>query len=429
MRFASAEEKRAEGHEPALRLVPVEPATVDAKELCGFPREFAPAGREPFDPLFPFGARPMHVLALFSHIGHTTIAYDLTERLATATDATVTAVSVFDRSRESIDVPIDDAVTVVALGARSRVDPRAVACLRVLLASGRYDVLHTHHNFVGSLGRLLAPRDLAIVDTEHADHRAHYSLAQNLVNAPTLPRADRVVANSEQTLRSFYRAERWLLRDERLRVIYNGIDTDRIDRALVTSATPFAIDGRRIVTVGRLIGTKDQATLLRAFAALSARQPDVRLTIVGDGPLRTRLEALAADLSISERVEFTGTIEREAVYRMLAASDVFTLPSRSEGFCVAAVEAMACGLPVVASDIPVLHEVIGPVGTFAPVGDAAAFADRLNSLLVDDDARRTAATRLRTRARTRFPLERTVEEYYALYEQLLAERRAAAASS
>lgn len=371
----------------------------------------------------------MNVLVLFSHIGHTTIAYDLTERLATTTDATVTAVSFYDHSRESIEVPIDEAVSVVALGARSRLDPRAIARLRALLTSGRYDILHTHHNFVGSVGRLLSPRELAIVDTEHADHREHYTLVQNLVNAPTLPRADRVVSNSKQTQRSFYPLERWLLREEQLAVIYNGIDIERIDRILTESTNPYAIDGGRITTVGRLIETKDHATLLRAFAALETRYPDLRLTVVGDGPLRGRLESLAESLSIADHVEFTGTIGREDVYRVLAASDAFALSSRSEGFCVAAVEAMACGLPVVASDIPVLHEVIGSAGEFASVGDPEAFADRLDGLLEDDERRDRTAERLRTRARTRFPLDRTVSEYYALYERLMAGRRAAAASA
>lgn len=359
------------------------------------------------------------VLAVLTHVSATTFSSELAEALAAIDDLEVTIVSYYDASVAETAMAPDSAVELVPLGASSRFDPSAIRHLRWVLQRRPYDVLHTHHNFVGSLARLLAPRGTPIVDTEHADHEHHYSLPQVLVNAATLPRADRVVANSERTLASLYRIERVGLADDQCSVIYNGIDTDRIDRVLAGSTTPYAIDGRRIATVGRLSETKNQATLVRAFAAVADEAPDVRLTIVGDGPLREDLEALASSLGVRDRVEFTGFVDREDVYRLLAASDVYVQPSLSEGFCVALVEAMACELPVVVSDLPVLHEVVGDAGDFVPPTDADAFAAQLARLLADDRRRLEAGRRAAERARSEFPIERTARAYRELYAALL----------
>ncbi|WP_255167311.1 glycosyltransferase [Natrononativus amylolyticus] len=365
------------------------------------------------------GESPPRVLFVLAVIRHTTYAYELAERIDERTPVDVTVVSYEDRSVDDLEVQIPDGLEVVTLGARSRFDPRAIRRLRELLSDPRFDLIHTHHNFVGSLARALAPRGKPLVDTQHADHRGHYSLVQNVVNAATLPRADRIVVNSAATGRSFYPLERRLLSADRVGVIYNGIDLGRLDAALADGGD--GVSGRngdrRVVAVGRMIGTKNFETLIRAVATLE--DPSVHLTLVGDGPRRAALESLAADLGVADRTTFTGTVPREAVYRTVAASDLFVLPSRSEGFCVAAVEAMACGVPVVVSDIPVLREVVGDAGSYADPDDPAAFADRMRDLLENDDARLDAGRRARRRARARFSLDRAADLHARLYRRLL----------
>ncbi|MDG5759866.1 glycosyltransferase family 4 protein [Natronococcus sp. A-GB1] len=361
----------------------------------------------------------VRVLAVLTHVKPTTFSYELCEALAAIDGIEVTIVSYYDAAVEETAMAPDSAVEFVPLNASSRLDPTAIAHLRWVLRTRSYDVLHTHHNFVGSLARLLAPRGTKIVDTEHADHERHYSLPQVLVNAATLPRADRVVANSRRTLKSLYWFERLGLDDEQCSVIYNGIDVDRIDRVLERPCDSRGTDGRQITTVGRLSETKNQSTVLRAFASLADEHPESRLTIVGDGPLREELESLADSLGVRARVEFTGFVDREEVYRILVASDLYVQPSLSEGFCVALVEAMACRLPVVVSDVPVLHEVVGEAGSYATPTEPAAFADRLRRLLGDDELRREFAERASDRARTEFPLKRTADAYAELYRELL----------
>lgn len=371
----------------------------------------------------------MRVAVLLTHIGHTTISYELAERTGRDTDIDVTVICYEIGSLEEVEVPVDtDAVDIVTLGAESRFDPRAIRRLRNLLASGEFDLLHTHHNFVGSLGRALAPRDLPIVDTEHADHRLHYSLLQNAVNDATLWRADRVVANSQATLDSFYPHERLLVPAWKRRVIYNGVDLEAIDAARAgegnegVDETDWETDGPQVVTVGRLIEAKNHSTLIEAFDDVRDSVPDAELLIVGDGPQRESLERLVAARRLGEHVRFTGTVPRREVYRILDASDAFALPSRSEGFCVALVEAMACGLAPVVSDIPVLHEVAGEAAAFADPERPARFAMQLRRLLSDSEARETLGEAAEERARTEFPLDRAVERYAELYETLVRAR-------
>lgn len=136
-----------------------------------------------------------------------------------------------------------------------------------------------------------------------------------------------------------------------------------------------------VVAVGRLVRRKDYPTLFNAFAALS--RDDVELVLLGDGPERQNLGALAESLGIGDKVHFKGFVSDQTKYQVLSNSNLFTLISLHEGFGVVYLEAMYCGLPVVAADqggqIDLLEN--GKTGRLVPIGDAAAIADSLNELL------------------------------------------------
>ena len=122
------------------------------------------------------------------------------------------------------------------------------------------------------------------------------------------------------------------------------------------------------MTVGRLDPIKDQATLLRAVRVVCDRKPGFRLDIVGDGPSRPELESLRAELGLGEAVAFRGY--QEDVRPFLSAADFFVLSSISEGISIALLEAMAAGLPAVATDVGGNREVIlqGETGLLTPAG-------------------------------------------------------------
>lgn len=130
-------------------------------------------------------------------------------------------------------------------------------------------------------------------------------------------------------------------------VVPNGIDLARI------AAVAPAAEEWDVIFTGRLIRDKNVDLLLRALVAVREEVPDLRALIVGDGPERPALERLARDLGLDESVTFTGFLpDHDAVIAAMKASRVFVLPSTREGFGIAALEAMACGLPVVTTDHP-----------------------------------------------------------------------------
>lgn len=357
------------------------------------------------------------VLFLVGSVSATSISVELAVVMARETDTDVTVAAFYEDDPLS-DVPGLEAVDVVTLGADSRFDPAAFRALWTLLRERRVDILHTHDNFLGSAGRVLgAAAQMRIVDTEHRAHDSMTAL-QNAVNAPTLPLSSVVVGNSQTTLDSFSSAERALLRATRTptRVVHNGVDVER-----VRAATPADLgDAPTVVCAARFVPIKNHGTLVRAFARTLADVPDARLVLAGDGPRRPAIESLVANLDIHERVRFVGSVPRERVYELYAGADAFAIASRAEGFCVAAVEAMAAGLPVVATDIPVFQEVLGDAAAFADRTDADAFGARLTAVLTTPEL----ATRLGEAGADRaerFRIERTAREYASVYDDVLAE--------
>jgi sugar transferase (PEP-CTERM/EpsH1 system associated) len=226
----------------------------------------------------------------------------------------------------------------------------------------------------------------------------------------------------------------WLRRDvrvapERIRQLYNGVDTQRF--------SPPATDIRptgdlTIGTVGRLDPVKNQAQLLRAFKAILesgvAQGVQLRLLVVGDGPLRASLEQLASDLGIPDYVEFAGA--RNDTPEMLRRMDVFVLPSMNEGISNTILEAMATGLPVVAGRVggnPELvdHDVTGRL--YQP-GSSAALEAALAPYVADRGLRQAHGIAARERAVRDFRLEAMVQRYLDLYDELLGTGSSPAAS-
>lgn len=176
-------------------------------------------------------------------------------------------------------------------------------------------------------------------------------------------------------------------------VIANGCDTATIAaRSAAARAQRPPGDTRRVLMVARLDPIKDQATLLRAFA--SARQPGWQLHLAGEGPDRTRLEALACALGLDPADVFLG--RRSDIPELLGQADLFAFSTtRAEGFGIVLIEAMAAGLPVIASDVPACREVLqhGAGGELLPAADVAAWSQCLQQLLPSATERQDQAQR------------------------------------
>jgi L-malate glycosyltransferase len=162
--------------------------------------------------------------------------------------------------------------------------------------------------------------------------------------------------------------------------------------------------------------------VIRIFAEVRKVRPAV-LLLVGDGPERSRAEALVRQLGLGGQVAFVGKMLSFGEF--LQASDVFLLPSETESFGLAALEAMSCGVPVVASDVGGLPEVVveGETGFLAPVGDVAAMSARVLSILGDPALQRRLSSAARQRALTHYRADPVIDAYEGQYDRVLSAPR------
>ncbi len=239
------------------------------------------------------------------------------------------------------------------------------------------------------------------------------------------------VANSEAVKAQIVAGEG--LDPERVAVIGNGVDHRRFrpgDRRAARRRLGVD-DGTLLVgSVGRLSAAKGFEHLLAAIAAAPATAPDgsrVELALVGDGPRRQALEALARQLGIGDRVRFLG--RREGLERIYPAFDVFVLSSLREGSPNVLYEAMACGVASVATDVGGVAEIVAPKARqrntgasclVIPPADAGAIATALGRLAGDPSLRRRLGAAARERVEAELTIEKMIERHQALYQRLLA---------
>lgn len=208
------------------------------------------------------------------------------------------------------------------------------------------------------------------------------SLRDSIVLVPMVrllyPRAAGVVAVSQGVKDDL---ERWArLPDDRVRVVHNPVDLSAIDRAALEALPGGCTLGpKSVISVGRLSREKDHATLIRAFARVAAADPEVRLVILGDGPMRYELEALVTELGLEERISLPGFMDNP--FAWMSRARLFVLSSRFEGFGNVIIEALAAGCPVVSTDCPGGPRMIldgGRFGRLTPVGEVEALAEAIS---------------------------------------------------
>jgi len=178
----------------------------------------------------------------------------------------------------------------------------------------------------------------------------------------------------------------------------------------------------RILSIGRLAPVKSQSVLIDAFAALMQELPlSAQLTIVGEGPERLRLESHVRKHRIEEFVSMPGSFTEEDVIDELDRADLFVLTSRFEGVPVVLMEAMAVGVPVVASSVGGIPELVadGKTGVLVPAGDAGEFKNAISKLISDPDYQERLVRRARTEVERRYDIEanvRRLSQYFESFE-------------
>lgn len=292
----------------------------------------------------------------------------------------------------------------------------------------RPHIVHTR-NF-GALEAIPAARLAGVPAVIHSEHGyeleilAGLPLRRRLLCRALYPMADVLLAVTND-LRSFHAKQSWLPA-ERFRVIYNGVDTGRFSPR--PGAAPgireeLGIPANRLVigSVGRLVAIKDYETILQAAEALREQGKDVHVLIVGAGPEHERLrEHAASSCGLAGRVTFPGASDR--VPELLRAMDVFVLSSICEGMSNTLLEAMASGLPVVATRTGGNPELVqdGDSGWLFAPRDVGTLVKILNRLTANADLRRRAGAAGRRLAVEEFSIGKMTQRYSDLYFELAA---------
>jgi glycosyltransferase involved in cell wall biosynthesis len=308
-------------------------------------------------------------------------------------------------------------------------DARASRQLSSCLRAGAFDLLHCHSAKAGVIGRLTGK--LAGVPTIYSPHCFPFIGefgAPRRVFATTTERAlahvtGQIICVSDDERQQ---ARRIGIPDNRLSVVLNGSPAcpDRIVPDRPTAE--FADGGPLAASIAVLREQKGINVLVDAAPSILARAPEAKVAVIGDGPLRGRLAAQAARLGLDREPRFAFLPFGGSSNAHLSSTDVFVLPSLWESLAIGLLEALACGVPTVATDVGGTREVVVPdTGVLVPPSDPRALADAVVGLLQDPRRREAMSAAARKRHATHFAVERMVEETAAVYDRILSRRPAA----
>lgn len=307
-------------------------------------------------------------------------------------------------------------------------DLATIHALRALIRERRPEVLHTHTAKAGATGRVAAvlaggARPAAVVHTYHGHVLSGYfrpkrERAYRVVERGLAHATDRLIAVSAEVRDDLVRLR--VAPAEKFAVVPYGFDLDaRVHRDGATRARKreeagVGDDTFVIGWAGRLTDIKRPLDLVRAAAAVDGST----LVLAGDGELRADVEALASELGMRDRVRLLGYVTDMGAW--YAAFDAFLLTSANEGAPVVAIEAQAAAVPVVATDAGGTRTVVddGETGFVVAVGDVDALADRLKLLRDDKDLRTRLGATAAERMRSRFSIERMVDDVERVYAEI-----------
>ena len=299
--------------------------------------------------------------------------------------------------------------------------------LRRLIANGSFDIVHVHSPLPGSVARLGAMtvrRSLrpALVTTEHCSWRSYHPLTRAF-NRATSGLAAVILAVSDETRESIVGRAR-----NRTQTLVHGIDLETVraqgsERDAVRAELGLEPSDWVVGIVANFREQKDYPNLLRATRMLIDAGHPVRVVSVGHGPLEGETRALATEMGLDDRMMFLG--RRRDATRIMAGFDVFTLASLWEGLPVAIMEALALGLPIVATRVGGMEDALRdePLGSLVPPADSAALAAALETALLHGNA--LPATGLRPSERAdRYDIRRAARHLEGIYRDVVAGRPA-----
>lgn len=314
-------------------------------------------------------------------------------------------------------LPVD-----AAYGRRGR---RALRELRRMIRDEHYDIVQSQHEKSDLFNALLPHRPGTFHVSNRRDMGFNKSPRLRWAFRMLRGRFHHVIAPAQSILEDLSRTEH--LDSRRMQCIPNGVDTQRFRPATTEerqrSRHSLGLPQDAIVfgCVARLTEVKRHVDLLEAFVSVSRQHPRSRLLLIGDGPLRAGLEQMIAVLGLETAVELLG--DRSDVEQILPALDVQVLASSTEGMSNALLEAMACGLPVVATNVGGNPQLVrhDENGLLVPACSPATLADALCELAASQVQRERMSEAARLRSERDFSLDAMAQSFHRMYQQLLSQ--------
>jgi len=316
----------------------------------------------------------------------------------------------------------DHGVRLTVLGKKWKFDPFTFWRLRKLIQSEQPDILHTWLFAANAYARLIVGRRMS--------HRPKIVVSERCVDVwksgwqlwldqKLIGRTDRLIGNSH-AVAEFYRSIGYPA--DIVRVIHNGIsipENFKADRETLLAELEIPVGSPVIGFIGRMARQKRGEDIVFAMALVAILRPDAHLLMIGEGPERDKLMKFARDIGIDNLVRFTG--HRADAAKFLSVMYVFWLASDFEGLSNSLMEAMAAGVPCIASDIPPNRELVvdGETGFLVRVGDRVGFQQFTDRLLSDAELARRLGDAGRERMRREFSIDSMVDAHAKLYREVV----------
>lgn len=358
--------------------------------------------------------------------GAPTLLLDIVKH--TDSDANIDYTVCFIEGDDTLVSDFEDAgVRVVDFGAEFKFDPRALARMARFFQQERFDILHAHLPYSQTFGRVFGRLGGSehIVSTQHSVPENYHPITATLERI-TRPLDTKTVAISEGIEREFTGSAHPYEPGQRGQwcTIYNGVDVVKFNERVTTANTAalesqYGIGDEPIfLNVGRYVPAKAQHDLIAAMSHIVRKYPDARLFIVGWGKLEDELTEAVNERDLSENVTLTGRVAPAEIHEWYALADVFAASSVIEGLSIAGLEALAAELPVVATDVPGLREIVedGSTGLLVPKNAPERLADAMiRAVTTDEPYGKTGYER----ATATFDIRKTALLHTQLYHELV----------
>jgi glycosyltransferase involved in cell wall biosynthesis len=315
-------------------------------------------------------------------------------------------------------------IPVFLLEKKFRGDIRVLPLLSRLIKQKKVDILHLHNppgSLWGTLATVFSHSSIPIIRTEHTPYiPSNYPLVHRFLHSYLNRRSEKIICVSDHVRESFIASfHRW---KEKYITIHNGILINNFRTSLSREEcrTRFKLpkDAKIMGTIGRLTQVKNHASLIKVLHAIRQEFKSIHLAILGEGKLKSTLRELAADFGVSDSVSFLDPTDHIEIF--LGALDLFILPSRREGLPLVVLEAMAAGIPTVASSVGGIPEIIsnGHNGYLIHPHNLDEIAGKVSELLKDRERANTLAYRGKETIRDRFSADTMIPEIEKVYDRL-----------